>query len=122
MKIQATNSGGCEGSLPYLCWTRMQAEAGQSLERILMRKEEERKCGDGLFLWGVGNAPSRLVPALARLRSEIPAVFSVMRSKPKAVDTTPGCLLAWTRYVDAFGIVRDLPDWSIVTSRGETAG
>ena len=38
---------------------RMQAEAGQRLETIIARKEIERQAGEGLFLWGVGSAPSR---------------------------------------------------------------
>lgn len=38
-----------------VCWSRMQAEAGQSLDAIVRRKELEREANGGLFLWGVGN-------------------------------------------------------------------
>ena len=56
----------------YLCWTRMQVEAGQALESIIARKEIERRAGGGLFFWGVGNAPSTAINALARLEIAIP--------------------------------------------------
>lgn len=33
-----------------VCWTRMQAEAGQNINRIIARKEAERRAGGGLYL------------------------------------------------------------------------
>lgn len=105
----------------YICWSRMQAEAGQELGAIVRRKELERRAGDGVFFWGVGNAPSVLASALARLRQPVPAVFSVMKSRPKAVDTRPARMVAWRRYVDAAGSVRPLPSHALVTSRGDSA-
>ena len=33
-------------------WTKIQAEAGQSIKRILNRKELERQASDGTFWWG----------------------------------------------------------------------
>lgn len=104
----------------YVCWSRMQTEAGQPLERIVARKEAERQAGDGLFCWGVGNAPSRLASTLARLGSPVRAVFSVMKSKPKDIDVTPGRVVAWRRYVDSDGAVRALPANVIVTSRADS--
>ena len=102
----------------YLCWTKMQAEAGQAIEAILSRKERERRAGNGLFMWGVGNAPALLINTLARLERPIPVVFSLMKSKPKAVDTAPAKTLVWRRYIDSHGFERDLPENVIVTSRG----
>lgn len=106
----------------YVCWSRMQAEAGQGLDAIVARKETERRTGDGLFLWGVGNAPAVAITALARMGLKVPAVFSVMKSRPKAVDVAPARTFAWRRYQDELGTERPLPDHVIVTSRGDAAG
>lgn len=105
----------------YVCWSRMQTEAGQGLEAIVRRKECERQAGGGLFFWGVGNAPSTAIAALARLKIPVPAVFSVMKSKPKPVDVSPGRTVVWRQYFDEQGIERDLPSSAIVTSRGDSA-
>lgn len=100
-----------------ICWTRMQTEAGQGLARIVRRKDLERRTGGGLFFWGVGNAPSRAIPALARTAAAIDVLFSVMKSKPKAQDVAPSRVLAWRSYVDFDGVVRPLPRNVLVTSR-----
>jgi len=100
----------------------MQAEAGQALDAIVARKELERSAGEGIFFWGVGNAPSVAISALARLREPVPVVFSIMKSKPKKVDVAPSRVVAWRRYFDAEGAERDLPASAIVTSRGDSAG
>jgi hypothetical protein len=105
----------------YVCWSRMQAEAGQDLRAIVRRKELERCAGDGLFFWGVGNAPPVTANTLARLRQPVPAVFSIMKSRPKAIDVNPTRTVAWRRYVDVDGIVRPVPKHSLVTSRGDSA-
>lgn len=105
----------------YVCWSRMQAEAGQPLHAIIERKERERLAGGGVFLWGVGNAPAVAINQLARLRMPIPIVFSTMKSKPKAVDTAPSRTVAWRRYVDENGVERPLPKSALVTSRGDSA-
>lgn len=100
-----------------LCWTRMQAEAGEGLARIVRRKDMERRAGDGLFFWGVGNAPSRAIPALAKAAAAIDVFFSVMKSRPKAHDVSPARVLIWRHYVDAEGTVRLIPRNVLVTSR-----
>lgn len=118
MASHASKLGQSEG---FLCWSRMQAEAGQGLEAIVARKELERKAGEGVFLWGVGNAPSVAISALARLREPVPVVFSIMKTRPKKVDVAPSRVVAWRGYIDAEGVERDLPANSIVTSRGDSA-
>lgn len=100
-----------------VCWTRMQAESGEGLARIVWRKELERRTGSGLFFWGVGNAPARIIPALVRSSSDIDVLFSVMKSRPKAHDIAPSRVIAWQSYVDVEGIVRPLPSHVLVTSR-----
>jgi hypothetical protein len=100
-----------------ICWTRMQAEAGQPLSKIVRRKDLERRFGDGVFYWGVGNAPSRAIPQLVRAAAAIDVLFSVMKSRPKQKDVAPSRVLAWRRYIDAEGMVRPLPPHVLVTSR-----
>jgi len=114
--VQTTKS--CDD---YVCWTRMQAEAGQALDEIIARKEIERFVGKGMFLWGVGNAPAVITTRLAKVKSPIPVIFSIMKGRPRATDVTPGRVLAWRGYVDAHGVERPLPGHSLVTSRGESA-
>ncbi|MEG3177112.1 hypothetical protein U1872_12795 [Sphingomonas sp. RB3P16] len=99
------------------CWTRMQSEAGEGLSRIVRRKDLERRSGNGLFFWGVGNAPSRAIPALVRTAAAIDVLFSVMKSKPKLRDVAPERVLVWQRYIDAEGTVRPIPRNVLVTSR-----
>lgn len=105
----------------YVCWSRMQAEAGQLLDAIIARKELERRAGDGLFLWGVGNAPSIAVRPLAVLKKPVRVIFSAMKTKPKLIDLTPKRTIVWRRYVDGNGIERPLPANALVTSRGDSA-
>ncbi len=95
----------------------MQAEAGEGLARIVRRKDLERRAGAGLFFWGVGNAPSRAIPALVRASEAIDVLFSVMKSRPKAQDVAPSRVLAWRSYVDEDGGARPLPPNVLVTSR-----
>jgi hypothetical protein len=105
----------------HLIWTRMQSEAGQGLEQIIARKELERRAGDGLFYWGVGNAPATMMNSLARLRSPVAVVFSIMKGKPREADTSPRRVLVWRKYFDLHRVERDLPPHVLVTSRGETS-
>jgi hypothetical protein len=102
----------------YVCWSRMQAEAGQGLEVIIARKELERRANQGLFLWGVGNAPAVMTKILAKSSHPIPVIFSIMKSKPKAADVVPSRTLLWRNYLDADMVERPLPYHAIVTSRG----
>ncbi len=110
----------CVGA-EYVCWSRMQAEAGQQLDVIIERKETERRLGGGLFCWGVGNAPASAISSLARMGTPVAAIFSIMKSKAKSVDTKPGRIVAWRKYFDAEGALRALPDHVLVTSRGDSA-
>lgn len=104
-----------------ICWSRMQAEAGQGLGAILDRKECERRAGHGLFFWGVGNAPALLANVLARVHRPVPVVFSIMKSRPKIVDVAPARTVVWRSFIDAQGVERDLPPSALVTSRGDSA-
>ncbi|WP_242415202.1 hypothetical protein [Sphingomonas panni] len=103
-----------------VCWSRMQAEAGQALDAIIARKEIERQAGGGYFMWGVGNPPALIARSLARAHVPVRAVFSIMKSRPKAVDAQPSRTVVWRRYLDAEGVERTLPPYALVTSRGDS--
>jgi hypothetical protein len=100
----------------------MQAESGQQLHAIVARKELERLACNGLFFWGVGNAPARSVSLLVKARQPVDVIFSVMKSKPKQIDTSPLELYVWRRFIDLNGVLRSLPPGVLVTSRGDTYG
>jgi hypothetical protein len=81
-------------------WTRMQGQAGQSLEDTILRKEYERQAGCGTFWWGIGNNLLGL-PEMARgTGGYLPIIFSKMLSKPAARDLNPEDVLLWTAYND----------------------
>lgn len=102
-----------------ICWSRMQTEAGQELQAIVDRKELERSAGGGVFCWGVGNAPSRSIPGLARAGADVDVVFSIMKSRPKAVDVAPSHLRIWRSFFDHSGHEQTLPPGSLITSRAD---
>lgn len=103
-----------------VCWTRMQAESGQDVRAIVGRKELERRAGQGVFFWGIGNAPNRTVKNLATQGDKIDVVFSLMKSRPKSRDTEPTGVVVWQTYYDVNGIEHELPNHVLVTSRMET--
>ncbi|GIK49584.1 MAG: hypothetical protein BroJett013_22810 [Alphaproteobacteria bacterium] len=105
----------------YVCWSKMQAEAGQPLEQIVARKELERRAGNGLFSWGVGNSPSTLIPTLAKVGAEVDMLFSVMKSKPRAEDTAPSGIFVWRTFFDCNGVEQPLPPHLVITSRSQSA-
>lgn len=112
----------CDAELsPVICWTRMQAEAGQNLEAIVTRKDLEREAGGGLFCWGIGNAPPRSLYEMVRGGPDIDVVFSMMKSRPKSSDVAPSGLIVWRSYFDFDGEERALPPNVLVTS-GPKAG
>lgn len=98
----------------------MGTEAGQSLETILRRKEMERRSGNGLFAWGIGNSLGTSAELARKLtpHGEVDVLFTPMKSAPKALDIAPSQLLLWLGYVDAKGHIVPLPDHMLVTSRG----
>ena len=95
----------------------MQTEAGQQLTRIVRRKELERRTGEGIFFWGVGNAPSRAIPELVRTGEVVDVLFSIMKSRPKQKDVSPSKVRVWRRYVDQDGAPRLVPPHVLVISR-----
>jgi hypothetical protein len=121
MRQAGTSARGSMYPEEYVCWSRMQAEAGQTLDAIIARKEMERVAGCGLFVWGIGNPPAALSRVLARGQVPVQVVFSIMKSRPKRVDVVPSRVVAWRRYIDCHGVERPLPAHALVLSRGDSA-
>ncbi len=104
--------------LPHVfCWTKMGTEAGEDLSHIILRKEWERRLGDGRFLWGIGQSLGANADAAAAGGKPLAAVFSPMPSKPKDIDVAPADVVLWNSWVDSAGETRPLPRHAFVTSR-----
>jgi len=104
--------------LPALfCWTRFGAEAGQPIEQILRRKEQERSANKGVFLWGIGNAVGPGIRELVRRCGSPEVLFSPIIGKARKEDVTPESIVAWTSAEAHDGRAYPLPSCSLVTSR-----
>lgn len=99
------------------CWTRFGAEAGQPVEGILARKEQERVANGGFFIWGIGNAVGPSIRELLRQNSSPEVLFSPIKSAPKQKDVSPPAVAAWTSGETLEGCPYSLPQHSLVTSR-----
>lgn len=103
------------------CWTKFGTEAGETIDRILARKERERVVNGGVFLWGIGNSVAPGIRALVQMESSPITIFSPMRTKPKAIDSAPSIVVAWRNARTLNGINWTIPRGSTVFSRGGTA-
>lgn len=99
------------------CWTKMGSESGETLTEILTRKETERDAGEGVFLWGIGNAIENGIQLLAESTKNPPVLFSPIKTRPKKEDEHPDNIFMWTAYIDQNGAIKPLPRHSLVTSR-----
>src|SRR5262245_28060526 len=82
-------------------WTKIGIESGEILEQIVSRKNAERLAGGGQFWWGIGSSLGLAVRSVAREQGgSLPVLFSMMRSRPKAVDTKPNFIWIWTSWED----------------------
>src|SRR5438132_845035 len=99
------------------CWTRIGSEAGQPLESIFRRKEDERLANNGLFLWGIGNAVGPSIAELVRRTPEPEVLFSPIKSTPRRSDVCPQNVAVWTRAERMDGMPFELPRFTLVTSR-----
>jgi len=100
----------------YFCWTRFGTEAGQPIDEIFRRKEEERVANQGVFFWGIGNALGPSLRELLRRTRDPEVLFSPMRSAPRPEHVTPPAVVAWTSAETLNGDLYSLPGCSLVTS------
>ena len=101
----------------FFCWTRYGTEAGQSIEQILERKEEERTANDGLFFWGVGNAVGPSIRELVRHKTRPEVLFSPIKCAPRKQDVVPSQVVAWTTGETLEDDQFRLPNTALITSR-----
>ena len=103
-------------------WTKMGAEGGQSLRRIVAIKEAERQAGGGVFWWGVGNSLGPAVRQEAkRSGGTLAVVFSEMITRAKRADSHPDHVCLWETWCDPDGNVIDIPEHVLEWSKGENA-
>jgi len=98
------------------CWTKFGTEAGEPVDSIFRRKEEERRGNGGVFLWGIGNSIGPSLEELLEATERPKVVFSPMASSPLARDTRPESVVMWRNATGIDGKRYDLPDYSLVTS------
>src|SRR5581483_5352783 len=104
--------------LPSLfCWTRFGTEAGEPIGAILHRKELERLANNGMFFWGVGNSVAPGMAALVEQAATPEVLFSPIKSRPRAADVAPECVVRWREATTIAGDRIALPDTVRVTSR-----
>ena len=111
-----TNAGTENEAPNSFVWTKIQADAGESVERILKRKELERLAGGGAFWWGIGESKAGAINALAENEPRPCVVFSRMVSRPHDRDSAPDAVLLWQSYMTEKGD-QPLPSHVVVTSR-----
>ncbi len=105
-------------SLPqHFCWTRFGTEAGEGIESIILRKEEERRINGGVFLWGIGNGIGPSMRELLRMEPAPEVIFSPIRSAPRKSDVVPEQVVVWTAARTLSGDKYQLPQGTVVTSR-----
>lgn len=116
-----TTHHSVENPVPDIfCWTKMGTEAGQTLDAIIRRKELERRAGNGVFAWGIGNSLGTSVD-LARQMSpggNVDVLFTPMKSAPKQTDVAPSQTFLWLSYIECDGRIAALPEHLLITSRG----
>jgi hypothetical protein len=106
------------GDIPdRFVWTKIQADAGQSVDRILRRKELERQLG-GTFWWGIGQAP--MAEKISQLGPDPDVILSLMRSNAHSRDSDPDGVLLWDQYiVPGTRKIVPVPVHAVVISRAQ---
>ncbi len=116
-------TGGSKLAVPLrFCWSKIGVEAGETLEAIVERKEEERRRNGGVFLWGVGNALGPSIGVLLQKEHRPEVLFSPIKGAPRVADVSPRGTVLWRAAETIDGFSWELPEGSIVTSRDNTRG
>jgi hypothetical protein len=110
-------------SLPEaFCWSKFGAEAGESPDSILSRKEDERTRNGGIFLWGIGNSIAPSLRVLLDSTASPAVIFTPMLSRPASRDVNPPAVARWHSATGLDGNAFNLPKHSTVTSRIDPEG
>lgn len=111
-----------QGIPDAFCWTRFGTEAGETIEKILQRKERERQANNGVFFWGVGNSVAPGLEALLECCDRPEILFSPIKGRPRAVDRAPAARYFWRAGHALDGGHFELPPSAQVTSGGPAGG
>lgn len=111
-----TNEGEAMTLPTEFCWTKFGTEAGEEVDSIFARKEEERIANDGVFLWGIGNAIGPSLSDYLKQARFPKVVFSPMLCKPMKRDVEPAQIAYWTEATGLDGRRYQMPTYSLVTS------
>lgn len=103
------------------CWTKFGAEAGEVPLSIFERKELERRRNGGIFLWGIGQSIGPSLPDLLHVSSSPEVLFSPIRSSAAVHDLSPARVALWCDAIGYDGRRFRLPEYSLVTSRLDSA-
>ena len=89
---------------------------------IVRRKDLERASGGGIFAWGIGNSvgPAIKYAKHAERIQQLEALFTPMKSRAKAIDSSPTSIVLWLGYHNEFGSIEPLPRHIVVTSRAHS--
>lgn len=98
-------------------WSKFGTEAGQTIDSILQRKEQERVANEGTFYWGIGNAVGPSVAALISQTDNPEVLFSPIKSPARPEDSDPESVVTWTTAIGLNGEPYSLPLRSLITSR-----
>lgn len=99
------------------CWTKIGAEAGEDVATIRLRKEWERRLGEGRFFWGVGQSLGDTPSYADTGHTGLRILFSPILGKAKSIDRAPQGILLWNAWIDSAGNAQPLPDYCFITSR-----
>ena len=99
------------------CWSKFGTEAGEPVEQILARKEQERLRNAGVFLWGIGTSIRPSLRALLSVTNSPNILFTPMLSKPARIDVAPDAVAVWTAAIGMDGSTYEIPKHSTVSSR-----
>ena len=94
---------------------RFQADAGQTINQILRRKDFERQAG-GTFWWGIGESKGRMIRLLAEKNPRPTVIFSLMLTRPHRRSSNPDGVLLWDAYKTETGGTERLPPHAVVIS------
>lgn len=102
----------------------MQAAGGETLQKIVVRKESERKTGNGVFWWGLGTPLGETVEtAAASNGGELPALFSEILGRPQTKDASPERVCVWNGWQSISRLRRgNLPNHVLVTGGADPSG
>jgi hypothetical protein len=97
------------------CWTRIGIDAGECLQSIFQRKEQER-LATGMFFWGIGNSVGGDIGELRRQDSQPEVIFSPIKSPPRPADSNPPSTVVWKTAKDLDGNSFEIPQGICIVS------